>query len=404
MKGLNNLISVLLLSLIFISCQSEITGRFPSKGTNTPGGGGTPVTPADDPNFISVWRTTAPNETITLPLVSGFNYNFEVSWGDGTTSTITAFDDADITHTYVAAGDYTVTISGSAEAWSFQGSADGDKIIEVQNFGDLGWKNLSGAFANCRQLLSFAGGKTEDVTDMSNMFNTANKMTSLDLSSFNTSNVTDMTAMFQLTSVLSTLNLSNFNTANVTNMTRLFSGAGALSIDVSSFNTTNVISMQQMFGYSKATQILGFNSPSFDTSNVTNMSSMFLAAGALISLDLSSFNTSNVTNMDMMFAWPGTAYDLTLNNWDIDPLPSATNIFNGYAGTLYCNQGTMFGRACNQKSPDLRGEGQIHYSIIHTPDLIQNWISAFHAHWNANLVYQASLFKISLICTEKIFR
>ncbi len=31
--------------------------------------------------FVSVWRTTAPSETITLPLRSGFNYNFTVDWG-----------------------------------------------------------------------------------------------------------------------------------------------------------------------------------------------------------------------------------------------------------------------------------------------------------------------------------
>ncbi len=231
MNRLNNLLTLLLLSLVFISCQSEITGKFPSSDSDndntTPG----PITPVDNPDFISVWKTNGPNETITLPLPSGFNYNFTVDWGDGSAiSTITAFDDADITHSYDLAGDYTVTISGNAEAWRFQGSADGDKIIEVQNFGDLGWKNLSGAFANCRQRLNFAGGKTEDVTDMSNMFNSANKMTSLDLSSFNTANVTNMNSMFQLTSVLSTLNLSNFNTVNVTDMAELFSGAGPLSI------------------------------------------------------------------------------------------------------------------------------------------------------------------------------
>lgn len=348
MNGLKNLFSILILSLIFISCQSEITGRFPGSDSDNDNSTPGPIAPVDNPDFISVWETTAPNETITLPLPSGFNYNFTVDWGDGSAiSTITAFDDADITHNYALAGNYTVTISGSAEAWRFQGSADGDKIIEVQNFGDLGWKNLSGAFANCRQLLSFSGGKTEDVTDMSNMFNTANKMNSLDLSSFNTANVTSMNSMFQATSALNTINISTFNTINVSDMTRLFSGAGAQTIDVSSFNTTNVTSMQQMFGYTTATQILGLDSPSFDTSNVTDMSLMFLSTAALTSLDLSSFNTSNVTTMNMMFAWPGSAYDLTLNNWDIDPLPSATNIFSGYAGTLYCNQGTMFGRACN---------------------------------------------------------
>ena len=38
-----------------------------------------------------------------------------------------------------------------------------------------------------------------------------------------------------------------------------------------------------------------------DTSNVTNMSHMFLGCGGLTSLDLSNFNTSNVTDMSGMF-------------------------------------------------------------------------------------------------------
>lgn len=37
-----------------------------------------------------------------------------------------------------------------------------------------------------------------------------------------------------------------------------------------------------------------------DTSNVTDMASMFEACNALLSLDLSSFNTSNVTSMERM--------------------------------------------------------------------------------------------------------
>ena len=68
-------------------------------------------------SFISVWRTTAVNETITLPLVNGFSYSFTVDWGDSTSSEIT-YDDADRIHTYAAAGDHTITIDGLLEAFS----------------------------------------------------------------------------------------------------------------------------------------------------------------------------------------------------------------------------------------------------------------------------------------------
>lgn len=31
--------------------------------------------------FVSVWRTTTPNETIQLPLVDDGNYSFNINWG-----------------------------------------------------------------------------------------------------------------------------------------------------------------------------------------------------------------------------------------------------------------------------------------------------------------------------------
>ena len=69
----------------------------------------------DQEAFISVWRTDAASETITLPLRSGFNYNATVDWGDGTTSTF--FDDPDRVHTYASAGDHTVKITGTFETF-----------------------------------------------------------------------------------------------------------------------------------------------------------------------------------------------------------------------------------------------------------------------------------------------
>ena len=82
------------------------------------------------------------------PLRSGYNYNFTVDWGDGSsTSTVTAHDDSDRIHTYVNAGEYTVTISGLVEAWYFNNTGPSMLMLrQVTNLGDVGWKNLEGAF------------------------------------------------------------------------------------------------------------------------------------------------------------------------------------------------------------------------------------------------------------------
>ena len=58
--------------------------------------------------FISEWKTdnagTSNDDQITLPLVSSGTYDFTVDWGDGTQDTITSHDQAEVTHTYSAAG------------------------------------------------------------------------------------------------------------------------------------------------------------------------------------------------------------------------------------------------------------------------------------------------------------
>ena len=54
------------------------------------------------------------------------------------------------------------------------------------------------------------------------MFCDCNKLTSLNLSNFNTNNVNNMSCMFNNCSSLTSLNLSNFNTNNVNNMSCMF--------------------------------------------------------------------------------------------------------------------------------------------------------------------------------------
>lgn len=351
-------------------------------------------------SFISKWRTTSASEGIALPLVSGYNYNFNVDWGDGTSSIVTAWDDGNKNHTYADAGDYIVEISGTVEAWSFAWGGSNNNIIEVTNLGVLGWKNLNAAFAGCENLTSFNAGSTDtsavtdldsffdyaiglttadftgfstaSVTDMSNMFYSNMALTSLDISGFDTTNVIDMSLMFGYCSSLTSLDLSHFNTINVTDMSSMFSDMTSLvSLNLSNFNTSNVTNMEYMFRQSAA--LISLDLSSFQTASVTLMNNMFQSTSSLTSLDISNFNTSAVTTMGRMFAGTGlTSLDLshfdvsnvtvmnsmfenasslltlTLNTWDISHNPTATTIFNGMTGDLYCDQPglTMFGKAC----------------------------------------------------------
>ena len=117
----------------------------------------------------------------------------------------------------------------------------------------------------------------------------------------NTENVTNMSSMFDGCRALTTLDLSHFDTQNVTDMNNMFCNCSALTtLDVSNFDTQNVTDMGSMFAVCEAFTTLDLSN--FDTQNVTNMSSMFYDCSALKMLDVSNFDTQNVTNMSWMFS------------------------------------------------------------------------------------------------------
>lgn len=160
-----------------------------------------------------------------------------------------------------------------------------------------------------------SGFNTENVTDMSYMFEGSWSLTSLDLSSFNTAKVTNMCYMFSGCSSLTSLNLSSFNTENVIDMGHMFYECSSFtSLDLGSLNTKSVLSMVNMF-YG-CTSLASLDISSFNTGNVKGIFGMFCNCSSLTSLDLSNFNTANVTNMNMMFRNCSSLTSLDLSNFN----------------------------------------------------------------------------------------
>ena len=105
------------------------------------------------------------------------------------------------------------------------------------------------SFEKLKTIQGIENLNTEEVTNMSYMFNRCSGLSSLDLSSFNTEEVTTMGWMFSGCSSLTSLDLSSFNTANVGYMDNMFSYCSGLkTIYVSDdFTTGNVSSSERMF-------------------------------------------------------------------------------------------------------------------------------------------------------------
>jgi surface protein len=298
--------------------------------------------------FISIWQTTSPSESITLPLEFDGTYNFYVNWGDGNTDTITAWNQSGVTHVYTSANTYTVTISGTIEGFNFQ-TIDFSKtnITEILQWGNLKLGNNGGYFSNCTNLILtgvtdslilqnttnltqlFAG--CSSITTINNInywdVSNVNDMNSLfflsyfddDISGWDVSNVIDMTAMFNSTPF--NYDISSWITSACTTMSTTFAYNNQFNQNINSWNVSNVTDMGGMFFNAAA-----FNQPlsGWNVSNVTNMSTMFY--GAAFNQDLSVWNVSNVTNMNGMFQ--ATPFNSDINNWDVSNVTNMNNMFN----------------------------------------------------------------------------
>ena len=179
---------------------------------------------------------------------------------------------------------YNVPNDGSIPAWA--NIEQITKVVFDASFKAYLPANTSRWFYNCTALETIEGIEnlnTENVIDMSLMFNGCESLTSVDVSGFNTANVTEMYSMFDGCSVLTALDVSGFNTANVTDMGYMFNGCAALaSIDVSSLNTERVRFMESMFNGCAALTTLDVTN--FATERVRYMDNMFRDCSALTTI------------------------------------------------------------------------------------------------------------------------
>ena len=155
------------------------------------------------------------------------------------------------------------------------------------------------------------------------------------------------------------------NTSNVTNMRSMFNECSKLTLlDLSSFDTSKVTDMEYMFNY--CSSLTSLNLSSFNTSKVTDMESMFGGCTKLKSLDVSNFNTSNVTSMRDMFSECNNLISLDLSKFDTSNVTSMQSMFfycsgltslnlSGWGTSNLINMVTMFESCTRLQTLDLSG-------------------------------------------------
>ena len=185
------------------------------------GGGAAP----SDPDFTMLVKTdnagTSASDQFTIPTTGG-GYNYDVDWGDGTTSTGVT---GTTTHTFTGgAGNYTVKISGLFPRIYFANGGDRLKLLEVQNWGNIVWgSDFRNAFFGCSNMNITA----TDSPDLSNttlisafLYNCSSL--NADLGNWDVSNCTSMVGMFQGATIYQGQGLENWDVSNVTNMSSMF--------------------------------------------------------------------------------------------------------------------------------------------------------------------------------------
>jgi len=276
-------------------------------------------------SFITTWKTDNPGSSdstsITIP-TTGTGYNYDVDWNnDG------VYDEfgisGNVTHNFGTAGTYTIRIQGAFPRIFFNNEGDKEKIVDVNQWGNIAWTSMANSFHGCSNLEVNANDtpNLSDVTDMGYMFAFATNFNQ-DISSWDVSNVSNMDHIFYNTNVFNQ-NIGNWDVSSVTNMAYMFYNADAFNQDVGNWDVSSVTTMFCMFyGTDAFNQDIG----NWDVSNVTNMFQMFYNADSF-NQDIGAWDVSNVTYMSSMFN-NADSFDQNIGNWNISNVTSMVNMFD----------------------------------------------------------------------------
>lgn len=185
-----------------------------------------------------------------LPLSSTGTTDAVVDWGDGSTDTLTSWNQAETTHTYSTGGTYTITITGTLEGWFVNNGGDKLKIKEVKNWGNgngLTLKNINGGyFMGASNMTCIAtDAPTISASNFQQVFRDARSIVS-GVKNWDVSGVTNLIFGFYQANDFNE-DLSNWDVSNVTNFAYCFEGCFDLDQSFASWDMTSATSVSRMF-------------------------------------------------------------------------------------------------------------------------------------------------------------
>ena len=314
---------ILIIILLFLSTLGQFSTGKSEIGSNIA------ISTITVDTFVTKWNTTLTSSAssdvnqIKLPLHSSGIYNFVVDWGDGSTDTITSWNQVETTHTYATSGVYDVTFNGNLKGWRFNYGGDRLKIIEVSQWGNMSLGNTGSYFYGVENMVITATD-SPDLSSTTSMLYAFGFCTSItNIGNWDMSSVTTMSSMFYGATSFNQ-SIESWNTSNVTDMSFMFYGANSFNQPLNSWDVSSVTTMSSMFNGATS-----FNQPigSWNTSSVTTMSSMFYGATSF-NQPIGSWNTSSVTTMSYLF-YGATPFNQPLGSWDTSKVTTMAFLFDG---------------------------------------------------------------------------
>jgi surface protein len=319
-------------------------------------------------SFISEWKTTTSNETVTLPYTTNGIYTGIIDWGDGSTS-VNNYNNR--THTYTTAGTYIITITGRLRIFRFANSGDKTKLYRVFQWGSQFDVGVGGAhFYGCTNLdlsvvsdvlILYRPFQTSNITNFGNMFRDCTSLTTINrVNEWDISRITTMASCFyncinfnqslnswdiRLVNSTSQMfygctlfngNISSWQTISVTDMRNMFYQASNFNQSLNSWDVRLVDTMNQMF---YGCTLFNGNISSWQTISVTDMQNMFRLAPNF-NQNISAWDTADVTTMRAMF-YQANAFNQNIGAWDVSNVNAVqTGFINFMFGKTFANYST----------------------------------------------------------------
>ena len=294
---------------------------------------------ANAQEFITRWNLSLPSPATQISFgiatTGPVNYTWEtIPAGtngsgslSGSTATITGLPSGATIRLKITPTNFT--------RFKISGFPNNNKLIDVEQWGNVIWATMDSAFYYCKNLKISA----TDLPNLSSLISMKAMFTGCDslngpanIGSWNTSNVQYMNNMFAYCDSFNK-NIGSWNTSSVLNMSDMFLGATAFNQNIGAWNTSSVDSMGNMFAYATS---FNQNIGSWNTSNVVNMGGMFKDATSF-NQNIGSWDVSSVQYMNYMFAY-ASSFNQNIGSWNTASVLNLGAMFR-YASSFNQNIG-----------------------------------------------------------------